>query len=139
MIEGAEELQKAVFARLAADASLGAMLAGDGIYDIAPASAPFPYITFGRTTIFDWSTATDLGREELLTVHVWSQAKGRKQTLSIMNTIAALLAEFQPALSSVHLVSFRLEYSEARFEEDVLLHHGLMRYRSLIEIAASSA
>lgn len=136
MSDAAAQIQQAVYAELSADQPLGQMLAGDGIYDLPPATAPFPYVTFGRTSVYDWSTASENGTEHLLTIHVWSQAKGKKQSLEIMERLETLLRAFQPALTGLALISFRLEYSEVRFDDNAYLHHGLMRYRALVEETA---
>ena len=54
-MSSAVELQKAVFEALAGDAALAALI-GTRIFDHAPANVAFPYVTFGRTSIYDWST-----------------------------------------------------------------------------------
>ena len=75
---------KAIFETLKGEAALTALLGSAKIYDHAPANVSFPYITFGRTSIYDWSTGTEIGTEQLFTLHVWSKAKGKKETLDIM-------------------------------------------------------
>ena len=64
-----------------------ALLGGARIFDQAPANVAFPYITFGRTSIYDWSTGTESGTEQLFTLHVWSKMKGKKETLDIMDLV----------------------------------------------------
>ena len=76
-MKAAAELQKAVFAALGGDAALLALMGAGKIIDHAPANVPFPYISFGRASVFDWSTSTETGSEHLLTLHVWSKAKGQ--------------------------------------------------------------
>ena len=63
-------------------------LVGTRIFDHAPANVAFPYITFGRTSVYDWSTGTESGTEQLFTLHVWSKAKGKKEVLEIMELAA---------------------------------------------------
>jgi hypothetical protein len=55
------ELQTAIHAALVGDAALVTLLGGVRVYDQTPASVPFPYITFGRTSVYDWDTATESG------------------------------------------------------------------------------
>ena len=136
MTQAATELQKAIFAALAGDSALAALLGGNKIHDHAPAHVAFPYVTFGRTSVFDWSTGTESGDEHLFTLHIWSKAQGKKETLAIMERVKALLHEAPLNLTGYHLVSLRLEFSEARFDEDVSVHHGLMRFRALTEESA---
>jgi hypothetical protein len=135
MTQAAAELQKAIFATLGSDAVLVALLDGGKIYDHAPAHVAFPYITFGRTNVFDWSTGTESGDEQIFTLHIWSKAQGKKETLAIMEQVKALLHDAPLELAGFHLVSIRLEFSEARFDEDLSVHHGLMRFRALTEAA----
>ncbi|WP_442578513.1 DUF3168 domain-containing protein [Mesorhizobium sp. ASY16-5R] len=133
MTQAAAELQKAIFVTLGSDAVLVALLDGGKIYDHAPAHVAFPYITFGRSNAFDWSTGTESGDEQIFTLHIWSKAQGKKETLAIMEQVKALLHGAPLELAGFHLVSIRLEFSEARFDEDLSVHHGLMRFRALTE------
>ena len=72
MTNAAAELQTAIFTALSTDSALVAELGGARIYDQAPPSVDFPYITFGRTSVYDWSTGTENGAEQLFTLHIWS-------------------------------------------------------------------
>ena len=135
MIAAAADLQKAIFAALSAESALTALLGGAKVFDHAPANVRFPYVTFGMTGIYDWSTATESGAEQLFTLHVWSKAQGKKETLEIMEAIRARLGE-PLSLEAHRLVALRLDYSEARFDEDLLIHHGLLRFRAVIEEGA---
>jgi len=128
----AAELQKAVFEALAGDAALTALV-GPRIHDHAPANVAFPYITFGRTSIFDWSTGTESGSEQLFTLHVWSKAKGKKETLDIMEIARARLDDAELPLDEHQLVDLRHEFAEARYDEDLSVYHGLLRFRAVTE------
>ena len=129
------ELQKAIFEALGGDAQLTALLGADRIHDRAPPHTPFPYITFGRTSAFDWSTSTERGNEHLVTLHVWSKAKGRKETLELIEAARTVLDEAELPLDGHHLVSLRADYSEARYDEDLAVHHCILRFRAITEKA----
>lgn len=129
------ELQKAVFAALSADAALAAALGGPKIYDLAPTKVAFPYITFGRTTVYDWSTGTENGTEHLFTLHVWSKARGRSEALDIVELVRTRLHGAELALEGYNLVNLREEFSETRYDDDLGVHHGILRYRAVIEPA----
>jgi hypothetical protein len=133
MTAAAADLQKALFGALAGDAALVSALGGPKVFDHAPANVAFPYVTFGRTSVYDWSTGTESGTEQLLTLHVWSKARGKKETLDIIECIRAALDQAPLALDDHHLVNLRLEYSEARYDEDIDVHHGLLRFRAVTE------
>jgi len=128
----AAELQKAVFDALGGEAALTALV-GQRIHDHAPANVAFPYITFGRTSLYDWSTGTEKGTEQLFTLHVWSKAKGKQEALDIMEIIRARLDDAGLDLDQHNLVNLRLEFAEARYDEDLSVYHGLVRFRAVTE------
>ena len=80
--------------------------------------SPFPYISFGRTSIYDWSTGPKHGSEQLLTLHVWSKAKGKTETLEIMEAARARCTMPALPLEGHQLVNMRHEFAEARFDDD---------------------
>ena len=136
MNSSAAELQKALFAALAGDAALTAMLGGEKIFDHAPADVRFPYVTFGRTSFYDWSTSTESGTEQFFTLHVWSKAKGKKETLAIMDEVRSRLDEADMALASHDLVGLSFETGEVSYDEDVAVHHGVLRFRAVMDSGA---
>ena len=133
MTSPALELQKAVFDTLAGDAALTAALGGARIHDHAPANVAFPYMTFGRTSIYDWSTGTETGTEQLFTLHVWSKAKGKKEALELMELARARLEAGGLTLAGQTLVNLTFEFAEVRYDEDLAVHHGLLRFRAVTE------
>lgn len=135
MTAAAADLQKALFEALKGDAALVSALGGAKLFDHAPASVAFPYITFGRTSVYDWSTCTESGTEQLLTLHVWSKARGKAETLAIMEIVRQRLGGGALALDGRHLVNLTFEFAEARFDEDLSVYHGLLRYRAVMEDA----
>ena len=64
----------------------------------------FPYLTFGQCTARDWSTGSEDGNEHILTLHVWSQANGKKQAHEIMGAIRTALHD-QPLALAGHRLS----------------------------------
>ena len=135
MAAPAAELQEAIFAALGADAALIAALGGARIYTEPPKHVASPYVTFGRTSVYDWSTGTEKGTEQLFTLHIWSKAKGNKEALEIMEMARWVLEDKSLPLDTHHLVNLRLEFAEVRFDEDQAVHHGLLRFRAVTEEA----
>jgi hypothetical protein len=125
----AAELQKAIFAALGGDAALIAALGGAHVYD-KPRSV-FPSISFGRTGVYDWSTGTEKDTEQLFTLHIWSKAKGDAETLGLMELALSRLAGSALFLEGGHPVDLRLEFAEARYDQDLAVYHGLLRYRAV--------
>jgi hypothetical protein len=132
MTAPAVELEKAILAELGGDAALVAALGGTRIVGQASsASTAFPYVGFGRTSVYDWSTGTEKDTEQLFTVHVWSKAKGEAETVGIMEIARSRLADRVLALDSRQSVEVKLEFAEARYDEDLAVHHGLLRFRAV--------
>jgi hypothetical protein len=127
------ELQKAIFDALRAETALTGALGGARIHDAAPADVPFPYITFGRTSIYDWSTATEDGTEHLVSLHFWSKGRGKKEALALMEIAGERLRQGGLVLEGYQLVNLTQDYAEVRFDEDLGLHHGLLRFRAMVE------
>jgi hypothetical protein len=135
MAAPAAELQNAIFATLGADAALIAALGANRIFDRPPANAVFPYIGFGRTSVYDWTTGAEKETEQLFTLHIWSKAKGDKETLEIMELARARLDDTSLTLEGGLSVKIRLEFAEPRYDEDLAVHHGLLRFRAVTETA----
>ena len=133
MTSAAIELQKAVLAALAGDAALTAAMGGARIHDHAPANVAFPYLTFGRTTVYDWSTDTELGNEHIFTIHVWSKTNGKSQALGVISIARQVLHDKDLVLSGHRLVNLRDEFEEVRFNEDHAVYHGILRFRAVTE------
>lgn len=128
-------LQKSIYEALSADAAVTGLLGAGRIYDDTPQRSPMPYLTFGQSTLRDWSTGTDAGDEHVLTLHVWSRAEGRRQTHEIMRALRNALHERALTLEGHHLVNLRHELSEARREPDGETYHGIVRLRAVTEPA----
>lgn len=134
MTAASADLQKAMFEALAGDTALAALLGGARIFDRVPTDAAFPYVTFGRTSVFDWSTSTESGLEHLVTLHVWSKAKGKKEAFAILDAARRTL-KAPLTLDSQNLVNFRFQFAEVSFDDDISVYHGLLRLRAVTESA----
>src|SRR3990172_3900562 len=128
-------LQQSIFATLAADATLLALLGGPRVYDDVPQASAFPYLSFGHSLVRDWSTGSEDGSEHVVTLHVWSQGKGKKEAHEIMGAVRTALRDQALSLSGHRLVNLRHELSEARREPDGDTTHGIVRYRAVTEPA----
>lgn len=127
------DLQEVVFAALKADAGLVAALGGARFHDLTPAGLGFPYITFGRSTSYDWSTGTEQGSEHFFSLHVWSKHRGRKEALEVMELARAALHDRDLTLAAHRLANLRLESSEVRHDEDLDAYQGTLHFRAVVE------
>jgi hypothetical protein len=128
-------LQQSVFATLTADAPLTALIGSNRIFDDVPQGAPKPYLTLGQTTVRDWSTGTDDGNEHLITLHVWSDIRGKKQASEIADAVRTALHDQPLTLVGHRLVNLRHEFSEARRDPDGATIHATVRFRAVTEPA----
>lgn len=135
MANAAWALQQAVYAALANDAPLVALLGGARVYDVVPTRAEFPYVTFAQTAERDWSTGDEAGGEHALTLHVWSRGGGRKETLAIVAAAREVLHEAALSLAGFRLINLRHEVSEVRRDGDGETYHGIVRFRAVTEPA----
>lgn len=127
------DLLQALFQRLKSDASLSALLGGAGLVEQATDKAAFPYVTCGRTSAFDWDTGADNDADQLVTLHVWSKAHGEAETRDIMDSIKARLADAVLVIGPHGQTRLSLEFAEARYDEDLAVHHGLLRFRAITQ------
>ena len=126
-------LQQAVYSALTTDAGVTGLLGGPKVFDDAPQRTDFPYLTFGQSSLRDWSTATDAGNEHIFTLHVWSRAAGRKQVYEIMGALRLALHDAALVVSGFNLINLRHEFSDARREPDGDTYHGTVRFRAVTE------
>jgi hypothetical protein len=134
MSEAGWPLQKAIFAALAADSALAAMI-GDPprLYDDPPGNSALPYVQIGDGTEADWSTASEAGSEHQLVFHVWSRAGGRMEARAILSAIHDVLHGAGLTLDSNYLVNLRFTLSQVWRENDGETYHGMARYRAVTE------
>lgn len=128
-------LQQSIHAALVADTSLVGLLGGSRIYDHVPRGRAYPYVTFGQSTLRDWSTGSEAGHEHVVTLHVWSQAPGREEADEILAAASEALHDQALAVAGHHLVNLRTEFADVRRDADGETFHGLLRLRAVTEPA----
>ena len=128
-------LQQAMFAALSADVALTALLGAGRIYDDVPQATSPPYVVLGPITARDWSTSTEDGAEHVITLHVWSRMRGKKQAHEIMSAVSAALHDQSLTLAGHRLVNLRHETSDVRRDPDGETIHGTLRFRAVTEPA----
>lgn len=127
-------LQRALHAVITQDHTLvDAMGGAVRLYDHAPADVPFPYLTFGRTRLDDWSTDDADGAEHDVVLNVWSKARGRTETLMLMERLRGLLHDRPLTLDGYRLVNLRMREMETRYNDELSVYHGTLRLRAVTE------
>ena len=123
--------QTAIYNKLTGDSALMSSIAG--VFDHTPEAQAYPYVTLGESSISDWSSKTTEGTEHNFTLHIWSREGGRKQAAQIMERIHTLLHQGNLTITGQSLVLMRFVSSNIVLENDGWTHHGVMRFRALLQ------
>ncbi len=102
------------------------------VFDDVPEGTAYPYIVIGEETATDIGTHDKDATEHTLTIHVWSQYRGRKEIKEIMSEIYTSLHNSDITVSGASLVNIRHEFEQTLLENDGITRHGVMRFRVVI-------
>jgi len=104
------------------------------IFDDLPENEDFPYIVVGEISARNWSSKFENGQEITVTLHIWSQYRGRKETDIIANEIEQALTSSDLELGNSFLGSFqKFESYDLIIDMDGITRHGIIKMRYLIE------
>ena len=104
----------------------------DKVFDDVPEGTAYPYVVIGEETSQNVGTKDKDANEHTLTIHVWSQYRGRKEIKEIMSEIYTSLHNSDITLSGASLVNIRHEFEQTLLEADGITRHGVMRFRVVI-------
>jgi hypothetical protein len=121
------EAQSAVFSRLQSTLS-----DVEGIFDYVPEKTEFPYVVLGRTYATPQKTKTSTGERIEVTLDIWSDSKGKKETIKIVNEIEASLAA-ELSVEGAFLLSQEITSVEV-LEEVNSLYHGTVVFEILLDL-----
>jgi hypothetical protein len=130
MSDAANALQQAMYATLAGDAALAALIGANGIFDHRATGRPMPYLV-----IADLMT-TDVGpdmEEHILTIEAWSDAPGRRQVQAIARRVQSLLDDATLTLAGATLVSLQHRSTRIRREAKTKAFVAEMTLRAVTE------
>ena len=125
------ELQKAIFTALNGNVS-GIGNANVPVYDDVPEGSVYPYVVIGEETAINNDTKTLDGVEHTLTLHAWSQYRGRREIKEIMQSVYEKLHNTAITVTGASLVNIRQEFSNTLEEQDGITRHGVMRFRAVV-------
>lgn len=125
------ELQKSIFTKLNGNVD-GLSGANISVYDDIPQDTVYPYVQIGEETAVNDGTKTLDAVEHTLTIHVWSQYRGRREIKTIMKSVYDLLHNTAISVSGASLVNVRQEFSTTLAENDGITRHGVMRFRAVV-------
>ena len=125
------QLQKSIFTALNGNVS-GIGSANVPVYDDVPEGSVYPYVVIGEETATNNGTKTLDGVEHTLTLHAWSQYRGRREIKEIMQSVYEKLHNTAITVTGASLVNIRQEFSNTLEEQDGITRHGVMRFRAVV-------
>ncbi|MBM6592377.1 DUF3168 domain-containing protein [Microvirga pudoricolor] len=129
------ELRRAILAAAQADAELVALMGGAlRLHDEPPRNAEPVYAVFGDVTASDWSTDTDRGHEQDLTLVVWSRPGSARDGLSAAERFAAILHDAPLVLDNHRLVNLRVTRLVSARDKDTNLIRATLHLRAVTEV-----
>ena len=127
------ELQKSVFSALnGASITDAGGSAITGVFDDVPQDTAYPYIVIGEETASNISTKTLDMHEHTLTIHTWSQYRGRKEIKVIMEQIYDTLNNASLSVSGGQAVNMKQEFLTTLVDADGITRHGILRFRAVV-------
>lgn len=109
------EIQKLIYDQLSNNVALQTLIGAGRIFDDVPRDIKPPYITFGESLHFDWSTSTEQGMEHEITLQTWSRNAGRKQLFDIQEIITQMVSQLPVgSMQEHHLIN--ITHEETRIE-----------------------
>jgi hypothetical protein len=129
-------VQDALYAALTAYAPLQALLGTPlRLYDHVPHDAVFPFMTLGEMQAEPFDTLDHNGMAQRVTLHVWSRARGRKESKVILDALYQRLHQGSLTITGQKLLLCRFAGAEVALDDDGLTYHGLAQYRIITQTA----
>jgi hypothetical protein len=125
------ELQKAIFNQLSGSI-VGLDSANISVFDDVPENTSYPYVVIGEETATNNGSKDLDGLEYTLTVHVWSNYRGRREIKEIMQSVYENLHDTAISVTGASLVNVRQEFNTTLAENDGITRHGVMRFRAVV-------
>lgn len=127
------EVQKSVYAALIANSNLTSLLASGSasVVDSPKQGAALPYIDLGEVETRDASTKSYVGDEVYMTIHVWSDYRGKKEISDIFKQIKTSLNRQELVVSENQLVDITFENSRVFRDADGVTQHGVIQFQAI--------
>ena len=97
-----------------------------------PEETSYPYVVIGEETAIDSSAKDKDIFEHTLTIHIWSQYRGRRDIKEIMEQVHDTLHDSSLSVTGASMVNMRQEFQTTLLEGDGITRHGVMRFRAVV-------
>ncbi len=127
-------LRRAILDRAQADSELAQLMGGTvRLHDEPPRAADPVYAVFGEVTAEDWSTDTDRGHEQVLSLVVWAKPGSARSGLVVAERLTVLLHEADLPLDGHRLVHLRVLAMSATRDDKTQLARATVTFRAVTE------
>lgn len=137
MSDSSLSLQKGIYAALTADAALTQAISG--VFDYVPEpndlTTGLPWVQIGDDVLKDWNTMDFDGKAVTCTIHTWTREQSRSVCKTIQGMIQRILNGAALTAGAAIVVFFQLEFETTMRDPDGVTHHGIQRFRALIQEA----
>src|SRR4051794_6175410 len=124
-------LRVAIRAHCAGDAALAELMSvAIRLYDEPPRGAEPVYALFGPCKLTDWSTSSDRGHEQALTIVVWAAPGSAASGLRAADRLSALLDDAPLALAGHRLVNLAVIGLDSERDDKAGLARTTLRLRA---------
>lgn len=142
------QIQQAYLQRMVSDAPLRSLLnptnisaKGTGVYDHVPENVIYPFIEIGHFHETADNVHGSFGRSVLATLHVWTESRGYKQGVEIVNRITALFDHCHVVGHTIgnltlvghKITAIRFESLQTLKDQDPRFRHLIVSYRNITE------
>lgn len=123
-------VQSAVYAKLN-----GSPLLAGKVFDFVPEGTEYPYVTVGEAVDSADNRLADRGWASLITVHVWTQARGFSAGLALAREVFALLDHTPLSVAGFHHVATRYTTSQTLIDPEPPgdIRHVVLSFNILTE------
>lgn len=133
MTSAQQGLLASVYSVVAADAGLGATLAGGKVYDQVPRGAAFPFVRLGAFTTESLDSGVPPTERHRFDIQVFSRANGRAEVLAIAARLEALLHHAALTVSGYVLTVLRLRETTVAAGRDRRSYRARLRFEAVTE------
>jgi hypothetical protein len=128
-------LRRAILDRAAIDGELLGLMGGTlRLYDEPPRAAPAIYALFGDVKAADWSTDSDRGHEQDISIVVWAERGSARDALAAAERLAAILDDAPLSLDGHRLINLRVTEIASARDRDSQLIRATIRLRAATEV-----
>lgn len=129
---GPSEVQKAVYALLANDATLTTLLGGAGrVFDFVPQDSSYPYLTMFIKPFQDRGNATGEGLQCEFQITTWARGndRGDKAVQAIQDRIDQLLHKTSLVMTGWAVTCLRRSFVDILTMDDNVTKQGIQRFK----------